>query len=312
MKKWLLIVVVVFVLLMMSVYVFIPSKLTIAEALKISCTVNGTNRFLMNDSNWVKWWPGEPYTRSQVLSLHYNKLTYQPDERFYNKRTVLIQDDNTGIQSFINVLPLSVDSMQVVWQTEMKTAMNPLIRLQQYLFARKLKKDLEKLMLRLKTFLEKTENVYGYNIQRATVQKAYVATVTTRYNHYPSTVEIYSLINKLNQFVANNDATVINYPMLNISGADSSGFEAMVGLATNKELTGKGNIIIKNLVTDKVLATRIKGGTYKIEQALIQMKTYLNDYHLFSPAIPFQSLITDRLQEPDSSKWITNVYYPLL
>ena len=69
---------------------------------------------------------------------------------------------------------------------------------------------------------------------------------------------------------------------------------------------------MKRVVTEKVLATHIKGGTYKIYHALGQMQTYLNDYHLFSPAIPFQSLVTNRLSEPDSSKWITNIYYPLL
>ena len=31
-----------------------------------------------------------------------------------------------------------------------------------------------------------------------------------------------------------------------------------------------------------------------------------------SPAIPFESLITNRLEEPDTSKWVTKIYYPFL
>jgi hypothetical protein len=29
-------------------------------------------------------------------------------------------------------------------------------------------------------------------------------------------------------------------------------------------------------------------------------------------AIPFQSLITDRVKEPDTAKWITKLYAPVL
>jgi hypothetical protein len=42
------------------------------------------------------------------------------------------------------------------------------------------------------------------------------------------------------------------------------------------------------------------------------VQKYKDDYQRVSPAIPFYSLITDRLKEPDSSKWITKIYFPVM
>jgi hypothetical protein len=69
---------------------------------------------------------------------------------------------------------------------------------------------------------------------------------------------------------------------------------------------------MRRIVTVKALGVQVKGGNATIRQALKELEQYVNDYRLFSPAIPFENLITNRLMEPDTSKWITNVYQPLL
>ena len=43
-----------------------------------------------------------------------------------------------------------------------------------------------------------------------------------------------------------------------------------------------------------------------------QMEQYVSDHKYVRIAIPFQSLVTDRMNEPDSSKWITKIYYPIM
>jgi hypothetical protein len=41
------------------------------------------------------------------------------------------------------------------------------------------------------------------------------------------------------------------------------------------------------------------------------MKNYVEDNKKTSPAIPYQSLITNRLTETDTTKWVTKLYYPV-
>ncbi len=61
----------------------------------------------------------------------------------------------------------------------------------------------------------------------------------------------------------------------------------------------------------KILSTEIKGGEYAVETGFKELSNYISDNQLTSPAIPFQSLVTNRVMEPDTSKWITKLYYPI-
>jgi hypothetical protein len=61
-----------------------------------------------------------------------------------------------------------------------------------------------------------------------------------------------------------------------------------------------------------MLVTEVKGGQIEVNKASVQLLNYISDYNRTAPAIPFESLVTDRRKEPDSSKWITRIYYPVM
>ena len=98
--------------------------------------------------------------------------------------------------------------------------------------------------------------------------------------------------------------------MLNIR-YDSGYFKTMVAIPVNKVLPGNDSFLLKRLEPGKILVARVKGGLYTTSEALREMEIYKEDNHLMSPAIPFESLITNRLEEPDTSKWVTKIYYPV-
>ena len=60
-----------------------------------------------------------------------------------------------------------------------------------------------------------------------------------------------------------------------------------------------------------ILETEVRGGPYKIETGLNELENYKNDYKFTSPASPYQLLVTDRLKEQDTAKWVTRLYYPV-
>jgi hypothetical protein len=49
-----------------------------------------------------------------------------------------------------------------------------------------------------------------------------------------------------------------------------------------------------------------------VDKGMQQLEYYLNEHRLRPPALPFQSLVTDRLVERDTTKWITRLYYPVI
>ena len=65
------------------------------------------------------------------------------------------------------------------------------------------------------------------------------------------------------------------------------------------------------MVLGNILVGEVKGGLSTILNAEKQLANYVFDYGKASPAIPFQSLVTDRSLEADSSKWITRLNYPI-
>lgn len=85
----------------------------------------------------------------------------------------------------------------------------------------------------------------------------------------------------------------------------------MVAIATEKELTGTSRFKVKKMVLGNILFAVAKGGLWSIQKSEKQLFYYVTDYHKSSPAIPFQSLITDRSAEPDTNKWQTGLYYPV-
>jgi hypothetical protein len=61
---------------------------------------------------------------------------------------------------------------------------------------------------------------------------------------------------------------------------------------------------------DRFLKTEVVGGPFTIESAHTAIEKYMNDRFLSAPAIPFELLITDRRQEPDTTKWKTTIFHP--
>jgi len=66
------------------------------------------------------------------------------------------------------------------------------------------------------------------------------------------------------------------------------------------------------LVPGKYLTTEVTGGPGSVAAALSGLKDYIRDYQRTIMAIPFQSLVTDRMQVTDTTRWVTRIYYPIL
>lgn len=139
----------------------------------------------------------------------------------------------------------------------------------------------------------------------------YIFTSATSAN-YPVTDTIYKMIDRLKNYVSKNGAKETGYPMLNIFKERES-YIVKVALPVDKKLTNSGDIKYRWMLKGgNILIAEVKGGSYQIEKAFKEMANYVEDHNRVAPAIPFQSLITDRRQEPDTNKWVTKIYWPVM
>ncbi len=213
----------------------------------------------------------------------------------------------------LSVVPFAKDTMGVELSSEFNTGLNPISRVSEYFHARKLKQDFDMIVYSLQKYASDLKNIYGIEIKKELVQYQTVLTDKQTFSHYPKTADIYAIVAKLRNYVNESGAKELFSPMLNIEKIDSTTYITQVGLPVDRVLPSKDNMTSKWIMKGgNILSADVTGGQKQIANAMKQMDQYTRDYQRTIIAIPFQMLITDRTKEPDTTKWITRIYYPVV
>lgn len=303
----------VLALLIAAVYIFIPSKVYISTTNYIGAGQNAAFRALTDGPLINKWWYDSSTQTSEKkdTALPYNKSFFTIQKGMLNVVAVGIQHNSLQLESYINILDISKDTSLLQWKTEMAMSNNPFKRTWQYLQARQIKNDMSGVLERLKNFMTQEENVYGLNIKRGKVTDTLLVATQTQTTGYPAPTDYYELIKKLKDYIQSNGAQETDYPMLNIEALDSNKYKAMVAIPINKNIPNSQTIVSKRMVPGNILTADVKGGVHTINNGIKEFNYFISEHEFSSPAISFQSLVTDRLNEPDTSKWITKLCFPV-
>ncbi|HMH22720.1 MAG TPA: hypothetical protein VK563_13130 [Puia sp.] len=296
----------------------------------MKCSVNGTSRFFEDEGNWVKWWPwpseagaetgraaSSGQTRGTVTGADANwvggsGLHYKMVHNAYHAVKVRIGDQDPGIGSTIMLIPLNNnDSVLLHWECNLATGMDPISRIVAYRKGVKIRKDMDGAFSSLRSFLEKDENIYGVKVNEGSSNDTLVMATRAIYPLYPATNEIYAMLKKINAYIVRQGAMETGYPIMNVTHVPDSGYRTMVAIPVNKTLEPEGDIFPKHIVPWKFLIADVTGGEQAVIAAEGQMQNYISDYHRTVMAIHYQTLVTDRSREPDSTKWVTRLFYPV-
>jgi len=279
-KKWLIAASILLVLSISCIYIFIPGKLEVSRVAFVKCNAAGASRALYPKSGWSNWWPpAVPYPVPGVV---------------------------------INIFPLrGVDSSILQCRLDMTTSLNPLIRVRQYREAIRIGKEMVNVLSSLRGYLGKTANIYGMEVRNDMSKDSSLIVTEFVTPAYPNTTEVYEAIGALRAYITSQGGKETNYPMMRVIREADGKFNSMVAVPTDKRLKGDGKLFPRGFVPWKVLTGEVRGGTAVAERAMDQLQLYVMDHKKTAMAIPFQSLVTDRSREADSSKWVTRIYYPI-
>ena len=314
MKKWLFVLLTALILFCIGTYLFIPAKITITSTTFVKTTDLGTERFIVNDSNWGKWWNYSD--SSSARSASRAPFTINGDEflltqKFYKSVDIRIIHKTQMLNSKLLIVPLALDSTGIEWKTELASGTNPYTKLVLYLNAKKIKKNMDRILAGLSSFLSNIENVYGINIEKNHLKDTLYITAKTELSHYPSTEEIYTHIKKIQAFLTKNEVQQSGSPIFNVTQMDNKRYQLMAGIPVNKMLDDADGFSVKNMVKGFFMISEVVGGNYAISKASKSQEQYFQDYRKTSMAMNFTMLVTDRLLQPDSSKWITKLCRPV-
>lgn len=308
MKKFLWSIAGILVLSTLALYLFIPTEQTLSVVVPARANQQATYRALINEAQWKKWWPGI----SADTACQLNGITYtEGRQQFISQEILQHTADEYTHSSEITVVAVAADSVLVGWEMRWNNGLNPFNRWSHYRQAKVLAANMRQLLAAFTPFIENKMNHYGFEIREGKVKDTVLMATKGSSTGWPSVEQTYSLINRLKEYIRLNGAAETNYPMMHITDLGYNQFETMVGIPVNKILKETNTISLKRMVLGNILEGTVTGGYYTINAGLKQMNQYIKDYGKTPPAIPFQLLITDREKEPDTSKWVTGLYYPI-
>ncbi len=311
MKKIILAVTVFLIICLSCIYLIIPSTIIISRIDPIRSYQNGITRFF-RDSNKIREW-GKTFALQENNGFTLKGYTYTFKKGLSSLVKVFIRNSNFKVESVLFSMPVYKDSSNIYWETKIKTGINPFARIKKYFEIKRLKENMNEVANHLKSFLDKNENIYGIHVEEINLRDSLLISAKTMLNHYPTEPDIYKEADKLKAYAKSKGAGPTDSVMLHVEKLDSLEYEMMVGLPINKDIPGSKDIHTKRMPYGKsMFVSVITGGTANVQKGMEQLKLYLIDSERASPAIPYEMLITNRLTEKDSTKWVTRLYYPVM
>lgn len=228
-----------------------------------------------------------------------------------NTFEIRIHQNEQPINSTLHLIPLTGDSTNIEWRCSFSSGVNPIKRIQHYQQAVSLKKDMAAILSHFKSFAEKKENIYGISFQEVIFKDSLLISTKETMASYPSVADIYSLINALKKYSAAHQAQQTGNPYLNITPLNPFGFQIMTAIPVDRSVPTNSRFFHQRIPLNRFQVTRVHGGVGAVNLAMQQFQLYIQDYRRTLMALPFQQLITDRSVEPDTARWVTDIYIPL-
>lgn len=308
MKKKIFVGLLIIIGIVSFISVLIPSALPVGATVPVSSSSAASSRLLFDTKEWKKWWPG---TISGDTLFTYNENHFTIQKLTLNNLEVQITNAKLDLKGALIIIPISNDSLVLDWKYIIPTGYNPIRKIRAYFEAKKLANDLSTILNKVKGLLEDNFFLYGVKIQKEKVVDTLLISSKLAYNKYPDMNDAYTLIGKLEKLLADQQIKGTNPPMLHIRKLDSAMYETQVAIPILQWPKTDANSQIKRMIMGNILTTVVNGGPSSVKKAYQNMQQYIYDHNMAQPAIPYESLITNRMQEKDTSKWVTKIYFPV-
>lgn len=305
MRKIVLITASLLAIILLVIYLALSHDTQVTREFRLAASPGAVLRALSEKEKWQQWWPREIDSSLYIIDNFSRRGAMAAAAVFH------LPIDDRLIPAQILVLPVAKDSSLLLVKAALPNTGNLIERLKLRLNASKTNQTLEHIGVRIKAFVENEENIYGLKIRQVNVSDSTLVATRRLFSSYPQPATIYSLFGELRTFASSHGAEATGRGMLHVQQA-GNGYSVMAALPVNRALEGSDKIEGKRMVMGYLLEAEVTGGPSAIDQGFRNMEQYMQDHHRTAPAIPYQVPITDRLQEKDSSKWVTRLYYPVI
>lgn len=256
---------------------------------------------------------GASYTWTSITQGS-GTLTYTeviPNEKIVSKRNFGDQGTANGVLHFED----APDGIKVTWEFSTDPISNPFARLAMAILTPQMEMMFDQGLEGLKNQAE--ENAQNGSasmpIEELEVESfIYISLMDSAYDdemsaHYD---QAYST---LERFAAEHNLEITGQPLSVTHRWDE---ETSFGvfepaMPVNKTVEGNGEVMVKESYSGKALKATYKGSYDDVAETWTALMTKLHSEGYEANGLPWKIYVTDTIQEPDTSKWITEIYMPV-
>jgi hypothetical protein len=298
MRKLILSISTIIVLSLAGVYLLIPKLLLIKGNQMVYQPSASVTRGMMQTDKWTEWMPKDI------------KVTIEGSLVATIQATLTL--DDVQVPVLFSIMDGEGENAIISYETTMDNGnYNPITKIQYYIFAKKIQRNLDRVLSAARAYYNYSKGVYGFDIVETRVKDSSLIAVDQTLKDTPSLVQIYQLVSVLEQHISDQNGKAKGAPMVNITRVDENEVYFQVAIPLERDLPVKAGLTIKKMVLGNLLSVKVVGDQTKVNQAFEATKQYINDKQKSSPAIPFVIYNTNRLLEKDPSRWISTINYPI-
>jgi hypothetical protein len=312
MKKYWLIPSLMALVLLLLIYLLIPSVIRNSHTVAFRANANAVKRVLLDSNSSSPCLMNFPDSGQIVNRESPQQFSYSITGRLPTTLLIKAESRQLDAATALHILPAGPDSVWLEWISQVPTSYNPLKRWLAWRKAKALSREMQTELENLRVCLSESRRLYGFSIQEERVQDSLLVSTSVSGKQEADIATVYQLIDELRAFIQKHGAVATGHPMLNYTRTDSN-FITRVAIPVNKRLPSEGRIAWRWMLGGgRILVTEVEGGPSRVRQAFHEMENYVRDHGRTPPAIPFYSLVTDRRAVSDTNQWVTKIYYPVM
>lgn len=281
-----------------AVYILIPSQILIKGQQMVYQPSTSVNRGMMQTEKWSAWMPKD----IQITVLGSLVATIQAE----------LTIDQLQVPVLFSIMDGKDKSAIISFETSMDNSQwSPIARVQYYIFSKKIQYKLDRVIEAAGAYYNYSKGIYGFDIVETRVKDSSLVAIDQTLKDTPSIVQIYQMVDQLEQEISAQNGKAKGAPMVNITRMDKDAVYTQVAIPLERDITVHAGFTIKKMVLGNLLSVDVQGDQAKVHQAFEATKQYIIDKQKSSPAIPFVIYNTNRLLEKDPSRWKSTINYPI-
>lgn len=310
-KKVIVVLLSITLLALLALWLFVPEKVSVSSHYKAPVNSEPVYRKLSTD--WTSWWPGTVEGSPKLWqTMILNGFRFKLMDPVYSGFKFKVNKNDRTDTLLLQLLSTHRDSLTLYWTVDFPENKSLFGKLAQYRHAQALKSTIAELSDSLLRFINQPVNLYGIDVKKEQVTIGFLVSTQEEFSSEPSTSDCYSLIHRIKEYINKNHGVEDGSPMLHVLKSDSTKYKVQAAIPIKEKMVESDSFAVKAMFKGgNILTAKVVGGPATIAFGLKQMDQYVADYQKTVMAIPFQMLITDRIQVSDTTKWITELYCPI-